>query len=141
MPYISFCNMQRNGKETQLDMLQGPQGIQGVPGPKGETGAQGQPGIEGQSGPMGQKGPQGVPGIQGVPGPMGETGARGQPGIVETEFVKVWNFPKDTKNKVSQNVKIRFEGRPNRAWPFHPFWHKELGWPCPVRSGLKTVSK
>ena len=45
MPYISFCNMQRNGEETQLDMLQGPQGIQGVPGPKGETGARGQPGI------------------------------------------------------------------------------------------------
>ena len=41
MPYIGFCNMQENGEETQIDMLQGVQGvqgIQGVPGPKGETG-------------------------------------------------------------------------------------------------------
>ena len=42
MPYVGFCNMQQNGEETLIDMLQGPQGIQGVPGPKGETGIQGQ---------------------------------------------------------------------------------------------------
>jgi hypothetical protein len=32
-----------------------------------------------------------------------------------------------------------FEGWPNRERPFHPFWQKELGWPCPVRSALKRT--
>ena len=32
-----------------------------------------------------------------------------------------------------------FEGWPNRAWPFHSFWQKGLGWPCPVRSALKNT--
>ena len=41
-PYIAFCDMEQNITETQIDMLQGPQGPQGVPGPKGETGIQGQ---------------------------------------------------------------------------------------------------
>ena len=80
--------MQQNGMETQIDMLQGPQGEpgpQGATGPQGEQGIQGHEGpqgaqgIQGEQGPQGQEGPQGEQGIQGEQGPQGQEGPEGKP--------------------------------------------------------------
>ena len=68
MPFISFCDMEQNGIETQIDLLQGPQGVPGPEGPKGEPGPKGTSGAQGVQGPEkeGDRGAQGEP--QGLSG-------------------------------------------------------------------------
>ena len=125
MPYIVFCNMEQNGIETQLDLLQGPQGvpgIQGAPGIQGVPGIQGAPGIQGESGPQGQ---DGVPGIQGAPGPQGPKGKTGESPGKQRKICYVL-FLHTLYNTILRIARNFLETRENIKISTHPFYHINL---------------